>query len=274
MKDNEKLIDLERKIRSFPEPDYDKKFSKETQDIIHENLLQFASSYEKKKKGRAIMKKMTVGLVSVAAVVLFAILTIPITKDSPSSHHSNKQGQQSKEPITKDENKPANDKESNNQNKPADDKESNNQNKPADDKESNNQNNPATDTIIYENTEYGFTFTLPKSWEGYQIVTDTWEGISTDQNTVIEKGPILLIRHPDWTAEKPRQDIPIMVFTHDQWSSLQKEEYHIGAAPIGPTMLGQNDEYVFALPARYNYAFLEGYQEVEKILENNPMETK
>ena len=35
-----------------------------------------------------------------------------------------------------------------------------------------------------------------------------------------------------WTKEKPRQDIPIMIFTHYQWSSLEKGEIHIGAAPI------------------------------------------
>ncbi len=65
-----------------------------------------------------------------------------------------------------------------------------------------------------------------------------------------------------------------MIFTHEQWSSLQKGEFHIGAAPLDPTMLGQNDEYVFALPARYNFAFLEGYPEVEKIIENNALQPK
>jgi hypothetical protein len=65
-----------------------------------------------------------------------------------------------------------------------------------------------------------------------------------------------------------------MIFTLEQWSSLEKGEFHIGAAPIGPTILGQNNEYVFALPARYNFAFLEGYEEVENILDNNPLHPK
>jgi hypothetical protein len=66
----------------------------------------------------------------------------------------------------------------------------------------------------------------------------------------------------------------IIIFTLKQWSSLEKGEFHMGAAPIGPTILGQNNEYVLALPARYNYAFLEGYEEVENILENNPLQHK
>jgi hypothetical protein len=129
--------------------------------------------------------------------------------------------------------------------------------------------------IVYENTTYGFTFTLPESWEGYSIVTGEWEGVdpwaASGQQTVAE-GPILSIRHPLWTESVPRQDIPIMVFTLSQWNSLQNDEFHIGAAPTGPSELARNSKYVFALPARYNYAFPAGYEEVEAILNSNPIE--
>ena len=64
-----------------------------------------------------------------------------------------------------------------------------------------------------------------------------------------------------------------MIFTLDQWDSLQKGSFHVGAAPINPTELGRNTGYVFALPARYNYAFPAGYEEVEEILKNNPIQT-
>ena len=87
-------------------------------------------------------------------------------------------------------------------------------------------------------------------------------------------GPILSIRHPRWTEKIPRQDIPIMVFTLEQWSSLEKGEFHIGAAPVPPRKLGQNDKYVFALPSRYNFAFPEGYEEVEAILETDSLQPK
>jgi len=136
-------------------------------------------------------------------------------------------------------------------------------------------NSEVKENIIYENQEYGFTFSLPKSWSGYKIVTDTWEGRDINQqDKITANGPILSIRHPQWTEENPRQDIPIMVFTHEQWISLQEEEFVIGAAPILPSILGENDDYVFALPARYNFAFPEGYEEVEDILETNPLQTK
>jgi hypothetical protein len=125
--------------------------------------------------------------------------------------------------------------------------------------------------VEYRNTQYGFSFSLPVSWEGYSIVEDKWEGVALGGDVVIEQGPIILIRNPQWTSANPRQDIPIMVFTINQWDSLQQEKFHIGAAPIGPSELGRNSKYVFALPARYNYAFPPGFEEVEEILENNPL---
>ena len=86
---------------------------------------------------------------------------------------------------------------------------------------------------------------------------------------IVETGPQINVRHPLWSEENPRQDIPIMVFTLTQWDALLDEKFHIGAAPIGPKELGRNNKYVFALPARYNFAFLPGFEEVEEILEND-----
>lgn len=131
-----------------------------------------------------------------------------------------------------------------------------------------------TSSIIYENKQYGFNFTLPDSWKGYKILTDKWEGYSlkeSESGKIIKSGPIIYIRHPKWSEQSKRQDIPIMVFTIAEWNLLQKEEFHIGAAPIGPKELGRNSLYVFALPARYNYAFPTGYEEVEYILNNNSL---
>jgi hypothetical protein len=132
--------------------------------------------------------------------------------------------------------------------------------------------NKSLSTIEYINTQYGFSFSLPVGWEGYSIVEDKWEGVALGGDVVIEQGPIILIRNPQWTSTNPRQDIPIMVFTLNQWDSLQQEKFHINSgAPMGPTELGRNSKYVFALPARYNYAFLPGFEEVDQILKNNPL---
>lgn len=64
-----------------------------------------------------------------------------------------------------------------------------------------------------------------------------------------------------------------MVFSLQQWADLQLEKFAVSAAPIPPSELGRNSKYVFALPARYNYAFLPGYKEVESILQSKPLKT-
>jgi hypothetical protein len=134
---------------------------------------------------------------------------------------------------------------------------------------------PNPERIVYHNAEYGFIFSLPESWKGYEIVAREWEGTllenSGEGDGIAETGPMVLIRHPRWTSAEPRQDIPIMVFAVDQWEALQRGEFSVGAAPVPPRELGQNSEYVFALPARYNFAFPAGYEEVEDILEGEPL---
>ena len=130
----------------------------------------------------------------------------------------------------------------------------------------------ATTTVEYKNTDYGFTFTLPDSWSGFSIVTTAWQGSSLDaqgQNYSSDTGPLISIRHPAWTTAVPRQDIPIMVFTLQQWNDLQADKFHIGAAPIGPSELGRNATYVFAIPARYNFAFPVGFEEVDQLIQGN-----
>ncbi len=128
-------------------------------------------------------------------------------------------------------------------------------------------------TLEYKNTQYGFTFSLPLTWKGFEIVEETWEGYATTggNDDIIETGPELLIRHPKWTSENPRQDIPIMIFTPQQWQKVQQEKLAVSAAGIGPTELGHNLQYVFALPARYNFAFLPGWEEVDEIMKANPL---
>ncbi len=131
----------------------------------------------------------------------------------------------------------------------------------------------AETSVVYRNEEYGFNFSLPESWKGYTIQNDLWKGTSLTDENKDQTGSIIYIRHPQWTKDNPRQDIPVMVLTPEQWKAVQDEKLAIGAAPIPPKKLGENSKYVFALPARYNFEFLTGYEEVEKILENNPFKT-
>lgn len=129
--------------------------------------------------------------------------------------------------------------------------------------------------IEYRNSELGFSFSLPASWGGFSVQNRLWEGAKSGEqgDVVVEQGPLISIVHPRSTTQQPRQDIPIMVFTTAQWQQLQQDEWHIGAAPFNPSELGRNSRYVLALPARYNYAFQEGWEEVEQILQNHPLTT-
>lgn len=141
------------------------------------------------------------------------------------------------------------------------------------DSSSENIQTQATSTE-YKNTDYGFAVALPLSWKGYSVVSDTWKGYSLDKPqgaTPDETGPLLSLRNPLWATSSPRQDIPIMVFTLAQWKLLTENKIHIGAAPINPSELSRNEKYVFALPARYNFAYPLGYEEVEAILQTKPL---
>ena len=133
---------------------------------------------------------------------------------------------------------------------------------------------PSAETLQYVNTDYGFSFTLPKSWAGYTVSINKWTGYAVNDQlgyVPAAQGPVVSIHNPLWTRAKPYQDIPIMVFTLNQWADLQADKFHIGAAPIGPSELGRNAKYVFALPARYNFAFPPGYEEVQMILQGKPL---
>lgn len=128
--------------------------------------------------------------------------------------------------------------------------------------------------VVYENQEYGFRFLLPSTWAGYTVVTERWEGFAQGPqgDRAVESGPLIRIRHPGWKPDRPREDIPILVFTVAQWEALQRGEYQVSAAPVGPAELGRNSRFVFALPPRYNYAQLEGFEEVETILGQRPLQ--
>ncbi len=130
-------------------------------------------------------------------------------------------------------------------------------------------------TIIYQNTQYGFSFTLPGSWKGYTVEVANWQGFNAGPggDALTESGPLIIIRHPQWTAANPRQDIPVMVFTHPQWDEVTQGLVLVSAAPVPPTELGSNSEWIFALPPRYNYAELPGWQDVETIIASKPLTT-
>ena len=124
--------------------------------------------------------------------------------------------------------------------------------------------------IVYNNTDYGFNFSLPDNWQGYLIMNDTWSGTALTTSTA-QSGPKLLIRNPKWTAADPYEDLPILVFTIAQWESYQKEDFSIGAAPIPASELARNNKYVFALPARWDFDYSLDFKEAQEIIASNAL---
>jgi len=129
-----------------------------------------------------------------------------------------------------------------------------------------------TKSIIYKSKKYRFGFALPETWKGYSIIVGEWGGtVFDEEGPRPEKGPQITIRHPHWTNDDPWQDIPIMVFTHAQWKFVEQDRIIVSAAPFGPGEIGRNAHYVFALPPRFDYGDAKGREEVQAILQHNPI---
>jgi hypothetical protein len=132
---------------------------------------------------------------------------------------------------------------------------------------------PIATPVVYHNSEYGFCFLLPADWKGYTIVPEKWNGTVLDTQKT-ESGPQLLIRNPQWTESNPWQDIPIMIFTASQWKLVAAEKMAVSAAPIGPSELGSNKNYIFALPPRWiGFTDAQGQDEVQALMNQNPLQS-
>ncbi len=134
----------------------------------------------------------------------------------------------------------------------------------------------STSSTVYTNNTFGFNVTLSKSWEGYTVSMDIWSGYKIDDqlgDKPYATGTVISIHNPKWTEAVHYQDIPIMVFTTNEWNLITQEKMSVGAAPIPPSELARNSKYVFALPARYNYAYPLGWEEVDQIIQSKTLTT-
>lgn len=128
-----------------------------------------------------------------------------------------------------------------------------------------------SDKVSYDNTEYGFTFTLIDSWKGYTVVTSAWQGSASNVTKPSETGPKLFIRNPRWAEAEHYEDIPILIFTLAQWNSYMADNFSVSAAPFPASELGRNNKYVFALPPRWDYDYSKGYEEAQTIVKSKPL---
>lgn len=132
---------------------------------------------------------------------------------------------------------------------------------------------PSDAPLVYRNPQYDFTFSLPAGWRGYSVLRQQWDGVSyspaKDTTAVIAHGTIIVLRHPQWQADDPWQDIPIMVFTRGQWEADKQGRFSIGAGGFDEE-IGHNRKYVFGISSRFNAAdSVKGWREATDIVDRN-----
>src|SRR5579859_2470057 len=118
--------------------------------------------------------------------------------------------------------------------------------------------------VLYHNEQYDFTFSLPTSWQGYSVLVQEWQG-----HAVPERGPMIILRHPQWKTSDPYQDIPILVFTRSQWEANRGAGLGIGAGGL-EYEIGHNRKYAFAISSRFNVDdSVKGWREATDFVERN-----
>lgn len=131
------------------------------------------------------------------------------------------------------------------------------------------------ESVIYRNVEYGFTFSLPSDWRGYSVsiqqLEDERYSPAEDKQMIVGHTPMITLRHPQWRANTPYQDIPILVFARSQWDLLHQGKLWPSFF-AGGTMdeLWHNQKFVFAMSSRYNTDDeLNGWNEAKNIIQQN-----
>lgn len=132
---------------------------------------------------------------------------------------------------------------------------------------------PSKAAFHYCDPRSGFTFSLPASWQGYSVMTQQWGGQTyspaTDSLVAAECGPMIVLRHPQWKADDPYQDIPVLVFTREQWAAYRQGRFEVGAGGF-QFEIGHNLKFVFAISTRYNADdSVPGWKEADEIVERN-----
>lgn len=120
-------------------------------------------------------------------------------------------------------------------------------------------NQPSGLPLRYDNAQFGFTFFLPAGWRGYSVLIqqldDEAYSAAEDKQIIVGYTPMITLRHPQWQASAPYQDIPILVFTRDQWDALHHGKLWPSFFAGGMiNELWHNQRFVFAMSSRYNAA--------------------
>lgn len=127
--------------------------------------------------------------------------------------------------------------------------------------------NQQIDSIIYQNKEYGFELDLTDSWKNYSIIVDSWEGRFLDGSEQQIQGPKIIIKNSKDTEVQCWQDLIVLIFNKQEWDMIEQENLSVSAAPIGPQKIGENQNYIFALPPRWvGFTDCLGQDEAQEIM--------
>lgn len=136
-------------------------------------------------------------------------------------------------------------------------------------------NHPSGLPVAYHNSRYDLTFYLPPDWRGHSVATEQWNGQTyvptKDRDETVAHGPVIeLLRSPPTKSAPPYQDIPIMIFTRQQWDDLHHGKYDAAGAGGSIYELWHNDKYVFGIHSRYNWNdSVLGWDAAQKIVDQN-----
>ena len=137
------------------------------------------------------------------------------------------------------------------------------------------QNHPAGLPVRYHNAKYDLTFYLPQNWKGYSVLTEHWDGetylADKDKDVVLARGPIIVLRNRLWKTNDQCQDIPIYIFTRQQWTDDKTGKSSAEGAGGVIYELWHNDRYVFGIHSR-TFGFntdLKDWRETENIVNQN-----
>jgi hypothetical protein len=135
-------------------------------------------------------------------------------------------------------------------------------------------NHPYGLPLCYHNAQYGFTFYLPAGWQGYTVLMDAWEGETNlpgkNIAVMLACGPRIVFRNPKWKTDNLCQDIPIYIFTRQQWDDKNDGKYYAEGAGGVIYELWHNDKYVFCIHSRYNADdSMNGWKEAQDIVNQN-----
>jgi hypothetical protein len=128
--------------------------------------------------------------------------------------------------------------------------------------------------IRYYNAQCNFTFYLPTNWQGYSVLMEEWEGKTylpeKDKDVVLSRGPIIVLRNPQWKTNILYQDIPIYIFTRQQWDDIHLGKYDAVGAGGDIDELWHNDKFVLGIHSRYNADdSINDWKEVQDIVKQN-----